>query len=293
MSIETADLLLDLHCALGEGPIWVERDAKLYWVDIPEGAVHWCDADGGDHGHVSLGQDVGTVVPRDEGGLAVALRHGFAFCDPAEGTLDMLVDPESDRPENRFNDGKCDPQGRFWAGTMGEGKAKQAGALYRLDLDGSVQRMIDGVSISNGLCWDRERKLFYFIDTPTFQVACYDYDPDSGAIANRRVVVEVPRDHGGPDGMVIDRDGRLWIAHWGGWHVRCWDPADGRCVHEIPVPAANVTACAFGGPELDRLYITTARRGQDVEALREQPHAGGLFVAKPGARGWAGDTYRG
>jgi sugar lactone lactonase YvrE len=284
MNLE-AELVLDARATLGEGPIWDDRNQVLYWVDIDGGAVHAFDPATGDDRAVDVGEQVGTVVPRASGGVVAALRSGFAHIDFVRGTVTPLANPPERRPGLRFNDGKCDPAGRLWAGTI-TGRDDAGGAsLYRLDPDLSTKRMLTGITNSNGICWGLDAKTMYYIDTPTQQVAAFDYDEATGEIANRRVVVEVPEEQGHPDGMTIDAEGTLWIALWGGWCVSRWDPTTGEQLGAVRVPADHTSACAFGGAELDELYVTTARTGLDDGALESQPHAGGLFRARPGVKG--------
>jgi sugar lactone lactonase YvrE len=228
---------------------------------------------------------VGTVTVTRNGKLLLAVRSGFACLDPETGQLSPIADPEADLPGNRFNDGKCDPQGRFWAGTMVEHGPWGGAALYCLDTDLSVSKKLDGVTISNGLVWSRDSRRFYYIDTPTHQVFGFDFDPAGGELTNRRVVAEIPRELGAPDGMTIDEHDHLWIALWGGNSVVRVNPNGGKTDFRVTLPAENVTSCAFGGPDLDELYITTARVGLDAERRKAQPLAGCLFRARVPYRG--------
>ncbi len=278
------ELVLDAKAALGEGPLWSAKDRCLYWVDIDAGHVHLFDPVSAADRTIRVGQAVGTVVPRRRGGVMLALRHGFASLDLQTERVEMLVDPQPDEG-TRFNDGKCDPAGRFWAGTLDPTDAPRRGALYRLDADLSVHTMIPRVTIANGIAWSLDARTLYFIDTPTLRVTAFDYDNHSGNIANPRTVVEIPEEDGWPDGMAIDAAGNLWIGMWEGYQVGCWNPRTGRKLASIRVPAKRVTACAFGGENLDELYITTARMELSDEELEEHPHSGGIFRVKPGVRG--------
>jgi sugar lactone lactonase YvrE len=279
------ELVVDAKAALGEGPIWDDRNAALYWVDIDGCRVHVFNPETGEDRAVYIGEPVGTVVPRASGGVVVALRSGFAHVDLATGTVTPLATPREKRPDLRFNDGKCDPAGRLWAGTITSHNDAGGACLYRLDTDLGTKRMLTGITNSNGLCWSLDASVFYYIDTPTQQVAAFDYDEATGEIANRRVAVQVPEEMGHPDGMTIDAEGKLWVACWGGWRVTRWDPATGKQLDSIPIPADHSSACAFGGPDLDELYVTTARTGLSDADFESQPHAGGLFRVRPGVKG--------
>ena len=282
MADPTAELLVDAKAMLGEGPIWDPEEQRLYWVDIMKFELHWFDPVSGEDRKDEVGQTIGCVVPRTAGGVMVALKNCFAGFDPATSNISNKVFLPDEPEANRFNDGKCDPAGRFWAGTLGpEGSA----SLYRLDADLSVHRVLDGITCSNGLVWNAAKNVFYYIDTPTMQIVAFDYDNETGAIENRRVAVEVPEAEGKPDGMAIDVEDKLWVAHWGGSRVVRWDPETGQVMKRIHVPASHTTACAFGGEKLDELYITSARTGVDEAQLEKEPLAGGLFVADPGVIG--------
>jgi sugar lactone lactonase YvrE len=281
------ELVLDAKARLGEGAVWDADRRLLYWVDIEGYAVHAFDPATGRDQSFALGDSVGTVVPRAKGGVALTLGRAFATLDLETRRLSVLVEPDAEKARrgNRFNDGKCDPRGRFWAGTMAVSEAPAAGGLYRLDPDGSVHRMLERVSISNGIVWSLERDLMYYIDTPTREIAVFDYDDATGAIANRRVAARFPAGHGWPDGMTMDAEGLLWVAEWDGACVSRWDPATGKLARRLKIPVSRVTSCAFGGPDLEELYVTTAWSRLDPDQRRAQPQAGGLFRLRPGVKG--------
>jgi sugar lactone lactonase YvrE len=282
----TCELELDAKAKLGEGPCWDARKGLLYWVDIERYELHIYNPTTKTDRAINVGQHIGAAVVRKAGGLVVALREGFYFLDPDTEQLTPIQDPEADKPDNRFNDGKCDPAGRFWAGTLYLPETEpELGALYCLDTDLQVQRKVEKVSISNGLAWSADEKTMYFIDSPTRQCVAFDYEKASGAISKRRVVVEIPEGEGWPDGMTIDAEGMLWIALWDGWQVRRYNPHNGALLDVIQVPVARPTSAVFGGESLDTLYITSASTRLSAEALAEQPLAGGIFRAKPGVRG--------
>ena len=294
----TARLLFDAQATLGEGPIWDPRTNVLWWIDINEHRLHCFDPQAptgdGQNTTYDIGQRVGTVVPRTSGGLMLAVEHGFAAYDPKTRRLKMLVDPESHLPGNRFNDGKCDPAGRFWAGTLQSVEEDMtAGSLYCLYPDGHVETRVTDVGISNGIVWTSDKETMYFIDSPTRRVDAFDYDDTTGGVSHRRTAVELPDGFGYPDGMTIDAEDKLWVALWAGWGVARFDPISGEVLDKIDVPAAQVTACALGGPHLTDLYITTARRDLVGKALDDQPHAGGLFHAKVAVPGVPGMAFAG
>ncbi|MDP9864475.1 MULTISPECIES: SMP-30/gluconolactonase/LRE family protein [Streptosporangium] len=256
---------------LGEGPRWDGRTGTLLWVDIPAGRVHRLDPSDGSHGVIDVGQPVGVVAPRAAGGLALAVRDGFAVLpEPrwaapttgdaaAHGGLELIAPvTAAERPGNRMNDGACDRAGRFFAGTKAEDDTPGAGAVYRLDPDHRCERVLEGVTVSNGIAWSPDERLLYYVDTPTGRVDVFDYDPGDGRLGNRRTFAEISR--GMPDGITVDARGHVWVALWGGGAVLRLRP-DGRLDLTVEIPATNVTSCAFGGPDLDVLYVTTASDG--------------------------------
>lgn len=269
-----AELLLDSKAALGEGPAWDGKTQTLYWVDILGKRVHaWKD---GRDDFLQLDELVGCVAPRRAGGLVAALHASFWTLNRAAGKESLLASV-AEPTSNRFNDGKCDPAGRLIAGTMDMGEKNPSGNLYSLEAGRQPRKLLDNIRISNGLAWSPDYKTFYYIDTPTRQVRAFDYDLDTGNIANPRVVIEVPHEMGWPDGMTSDMEGRLWIALWGGNRVSKWNPLTGRKEAEVVLPAPYVSSCVFGGPRRDILFITTARAGLDESALAKYPLSGGLF----------------
>lgn len=284
------DVLVDIRALVGEGALWDEQAQVLYWVDIMSNALYVYDPATGQNRHYDIGQHVGTVVLRRSGGVMLALANGFAEYDLASGKLTILSDPESHLPSNRFNDGKCDPGGRFWAGTMAYTNQSTQGSLYRLDADLSVHKMLGNIAISNGIVWSHDKRTMYYIDTFAHNVRAFDYDNASGDISNERVVIPESPEMRMPDGMAIDANGNLWVAHFGGGCVRCWNPHTGQLIDQIDLPARQITSCAFGGEKLDTLFITSAALGLDTAALAKQPLAGSLFSVKPGVTGAL--TYR-
>ena len=209
--------------------------------------------------------------------MVVALRTGFAFLDLETGAVAGLTDPEADRPDNRFNDGKVDRQGRFWAGTLNDAEKQPLGSLYRLDADGTVTLMQDGAVVSNGIGWSPDDRTLYFTDSVIRTIWAFDFDPAAGAIANRRIFAEVPDGTGYPDGLTVDSEGFVWSAVWDGWRIVRYDPS-GRIDREVVMPVQRPTSCMLGGPDLKTLYVTSASIHLDAGALERGPLAGGLFA---------------
>jgi sugar lactone lactonase YvrE len=290
---DEVELVLDSKSALGEGAIWNYKTGELIWVNITDKILNFYDPKLKYNKEMLTGQMIGTVVPAESGKMMVALENGFYEFDPETGSKKRIANPEEGIDGNRFNDGKCDPAGRFWAGTMSMEGKPHAGALYRLDPDSSVHKMIENVSISNGIVWSLDATKMYYIDTPTQKVMSWDYNQETGEISNPKTAIEIPEEMGSPDGMTIDAEGNVWIALWGGSAVGCWNPETGELLRKIEVPAKNVTSCAFGDEDLGTLYITTARQGTSEEELEKFPHAGGLFKTRPGVKGVEAFFFKG
>lgn len=288
--IITAELALDARSAHGEGPAWDAAAGRLVWVNITASTVQEYRPDGGSR-QWDIGEHVGAAAPRASGGMVLAVRSGFAALGE-DGSVSPLARVEADNPETRMNDGKCDPQGRFWAGTMAYAQTPGAGSLYRLDPDGSVRTMVTPVTISNGLGWSPDGGVMYYADTPTGGVDAFDFDAPTGAIASRRRMITIEHADGSPDGLTVDDEGGIWVALWQGGAVRRYHP-DGSLDVIVEVPASQVTSCAFGGKRGDELYITTAAGGLSPEQRAAQPHAGGLFRCSPGVTGPAATAFAG
>ncbi|MGH9106838.1 MAG: SMP-30/gluconolactonase/LRE family protein [Acidimicrobiales bacterium] len=278
-----AEVALEVHTELGEGPVWDERSEGLLFVDILGQRVHSFWPRSGRHANFGVGRAVGAVVLHEGGGLVLAAHDAFYLCSPDGSELEAFGDLKVNGAKVRFNDGKVDPRGRFFAGTMDWDESQPLGCLYMLAADGNVSVAVEEVTVSNGLAWSADEATMYYIDSPRHSVDAFDFDPETGALSNRRVVAEVTG--GSPDGMAIDAEGCLWVACWGGARVERLDPRDGRRLGQVLLPTSQVTSVAFGGPELSDLYVTTARSRLDGAQLAEQPHAGDLFVAQPGVAG--------
>jgi sugar lactone lactonase YvrE len=284
------ELILDAHTDLGEGPAWDMTANRLTWVDIRAGDLHIYRPQENTNVPISLGEPVGCAAPCQNGDLIVGLKSGFATYNLSTNALTRLVNPEPHLQGNRFNDGKCDPDGRFLAGTMDVAEEEASGSLYSYSPQGMLKTLLTEVRISNGLTWSPDSKTFYFIDTPTRQVTAFDYDLPSGSITNPRPVVTVPPGLGWPDGMTSDAEGMLWVAMWGGAKLTRWNPATGQLLESIPFPALNISACIFGGKNLTDLYITSARKGMSSDQLTAYPFSGGLFRLQTNIQGMP--TYK-
>lgn len=287
-----AELVLDARAKHGEGPIWYAAEQVVAWVDIARHLVHLYDPASGDDRAIDVGQPVSAVAPRAAGGLVVTLQEGYAALDTVSGRVEMIAPVDTSDGKLRMNDGKCDSTGRFWAGTMALDKQTGAGALYRLEYDHSVTTALTNVTIPNGPTWSVDNRTMYFTDSATDGVDAYDFDPETGAMSNRRRFVSIPSDVGVPDGMTVDGEDHLWVAVWGGWAVHRYTPA-GELVHVVKLPTAHVSCPTFGGPDLADIYITTSPEDLSEQEKREQPHAGSLFRYRPGVTGLPPFVYQG
>lgn len=273
-------VVLEYKSVLGECPVWDSAGQRIFWVDVFKNEIHQFYINKQIHRIITIDQKPGSIALTNTGKLIAALQNGFGLINPDNGDIKMVNDTEAAISGNRFNDGKCDPKGRFWAGSMSLTGKRGMGNLYSLGQNGKASLEISGVSVSNGMAWSLDHKIFYYIDTPTGQVVAYDYDNISGSISNKREVITIPKQEGVPDGMTIDTEGMLWIALWGGGRVSRWNPIEGKVICSIPLPVTKVTSCVFGGDDLCDLYITTAKVGLTEHELKEQPLAGALFVIK-------------
>ena len=270
---------------IGEGPRWNAAEQRLYWVDFIENQnIHTWHPSSRELKTYRTEAPVTALGFRRAGGLIVATGGKIAVCDLPAGSLRVLASVD-DRPSMRLTDGAVDAEGRFWVGSMHSQQQDQPhGSLYRFDPDGTVHTMDNGITVSNGLGWSPDQRTLYFIDTFRRAVYAYDYSRATGAIGNRRVFVRTREDDGYPDGMAVDAQGHVLVAFWGGWKVVRYDP-DGAREREIRFPVANPTACAFGGPDLDELYVTSAKLALPPDQLAAQPMAGDLFRVRLGVRG--------
>lgn len=284
--------LVSSQSKLGEGPVWHPQEQALYWLDIYQGKLHRYDPNTPLHQVVELGLLISAMGLRQNGGLVMSTKKGFAFWDPKSSQFHFISNPDPDENDAvRFNDGKTDRQGRFWAGKMGD---QPSNSLFRFDPDCSVHRMESGVYISNGLGWSPDNRLMYFTDSTIRVIYEYDFDADSGDIRNRRIFTRLPDDprEGVPDGLAVDSEGCIWSARWGGWKVVRYKP-DGSVDREIPMPVEFPTSCAFGGPNLTDLYITSAWVEIKPGGRDAQPLAGDLFRLKTDVQGLPEPFFKG
>lgn len=273
------EIVLDHICKLGEGPVWDAASNSILWLDILKGEIHQFNTNTKQHSIFTAGEMIGCIAPREQGGFIAGLESGIGFIDIENNEVKHIISPEEGL-NNRFNDGKADAAGRFWAGSMSKTEEENMGNFYMVDTDLSIHKKLEHVSISNGLAWNADNTILYYINTPTNYIFAFDFEVETGAINNQRVVVDLTHEKGFADGMTIDEEGMLWVAFYDGWRVARYNPATGDLIQQIDLPVANATSCTFGGTDLTDLYITTASKDMSNEALQQQPHAGKLFVVK-------------
>jgi len=280
------------EAALGEGAFWNQQTQEFYWIDIEGKQLHIFNPETKSNTSYDMPSRIGTVVPTTDNKALVALEDGIYNFDIDTKELSLFAGIEADIPSNRFNDGKCDPAGRLWAGTMRMDESSPAAKLYSIEADGSYKERLDSITISNGIVWTKDKKTMYYIDTPTSNIRAYDYDVKTGDISNERIAVDIPKSLGFPDGMSIDENDKLWVGMWNGNAVIQFDPREGTVVCKIEVPARNVTSCAFGGKNLSTLYITSARVGMTDEELKQFPDAGSVFTVELNVKGVPSPVFK-
>ena len=273
-----------IEADLGEGPLWVARENAVYWVDIFKHHVHRLSLSDGAKTTWSFDQEVTSLAERDQGGFVGTVRDGFAFIDFEATSYEPIALPEADISGNRFNDGKVDGNGRFWAGTMDEKAEAESGSLYRLDADLGVHKMDDKYIIDNGPAFTVDGKTMYHTDTVKQVVYAFDCN-EAGDVSNKREFIRfVDEAEGKPDGMTVDSENCIWLCHFGGARITRYSP-EGKVLRVVSMPVPNITSCTFAGPNLDTLYITTARALISDEEIENYPLAGSLFSLKPGVSG--------
>jgi sugar lactone lactonase YvrE len=267
---------------LGEGPLWHPEEKRLYWLDILNNKVQSLDPLAGDYHVYQLPEQVSALCLRDEQSYITAGENGFGYWFPAENRIENIAHPEQEKKDGRFNDGKVDRAGRFWAGTMTTIDASSA--LYRLDTDRTITRMVDKVTISNGIGWSPNNEYMYYTDTLRYRIYRYDFDLSTGSISNKTEFVHYSGEDGAPDGLTVDSEGCVWCALWGGFRVERYSPS-GEVINVVEVPVPQPSSCAFGGENMQQLFITTARESLSPELLEKYPESGDLFVCEPGVTG--------
>jgi L-arabinonolactonase len=284
----------DVKAVLGEGPYWDVTDQRLYWVDIKGKQIHRFDPQTDSDESWPTPEVVGSLAVRENGELIVALKSGLYFFDPNTAGLTLVALPSAQLhpPQNRFNDGKVDRQGRFWAGSMDDSEREPTGGLFRLDRQLQCERLVDQITISNSLCWSPDGGILYYSDSLQRTVWAWDFDGASGAITNRRVFIQLPSSDGVPDGATVDAEGYFWLCVWDSWEVRRYDPT-GRLTQTVSMPVQRPTCPMFGGLNLDTVYVTSASIGLSEAELREQSAAGGVFAFEPGVKGIAESRFKG
>ena len=271
----------DYSCELGEGPFWDSKKSRLLWVDIIGQKIVSQNLDGSNIHAFEVDGNPGCVMLSDDGKMVVGLDNQISLLDGGGNLLKVLADTKAGSGL-RFNDGKCDPSGRFWVGSMDRKEKNKLGSLYSWNsVEGLVNRE-QGVTVSNGMGWSPDNSLFYYIDSPTREVSVYDFDLSTGSINNKRRFISFSEEDGFPDGMTIDADGRLWVAFWGGSKIMCIDAQSKRVEEVIQFPVSKITSCAFGGEQMDQLFVTSAK--VQVSEV-DEPMAGKTFVIELGITG--------
>jgi len=264
-----------LAAELGEGPVWVERDRALWFVDIKMQQVHRYDPANGATGSWTAPEQVGFIVPAERGGFVAGLQSGLYHFDERSGAFELILEVEPDKPGNRLNDGVVDPNGRLWFGTMDNGERAKSGAFYCFAEGQLTPTGLDGIAITNGPAVSPDGRILYFVDTLKGTIEAADIQAD-GSLGERRPFVRIDPAEGHPDGPTIDSEGCVWISLYAGWEARRYSPA-GELLDRVRFPVANITKIAFGGDDLGAAYATTARQLLSPEEIAKQPLIGDLF----------------
>ncbi len=290
--MNTPECVWNAHAQLGEGPLWSIREQALYWVDILGHRLHRYSVQEGQRTW-QFDEEISAVTERAEiPELLITRRHSLASFNPKTEKVTPLLHVEPHIPTNRFNDGKCDHRGHFWAGTMDFACAQPTGSLYRLSPDLICKRMDTEYIVTNGPTWSADHRTLYHNDSVHGRVYAFDFASETGDISNKRVFLQFSAEDGSPDGMTTDSEGGLWIAHWGASKLTRHD-TEGKVLQTIELPCSQVTSCAFGGPDLKTLYITTAAIGLSEQQLEREPLAGGLFAVNMDIAGMPANLFRG
>jgi len=285
MDIIAASTFCASQCILAEGPMWHTKRKTHFWVDIDGYGFYECASPGDEPIFYETPDKVSLIIEYRNDTVLVGIRGGLIKYDLNTKQSDWILDLDKQIENNRCNDGACDSRGRLWIGTMDMKYKPGAGALYCIDENLLVKKMVPDTTISNGLVWSLDNRKMFFIDSPTQKVQSFFFDELSGQIRHEKDLIRIPKDKGTPDGMAIDEEGMLWVAQWGGFGVYRYDPASGEQIGLIEVPAPNVSSCAFVGEKLDHLLITTSRQDLSADEFKKYNQSGDVFIAKPGVRG--------
>jgi sugar lactone lactonase YvrE len=278
---------------LGESPVWSPEEGALYWVDIPKGLIRRYVVSSQETSLWQLPASIGSFAFRRDGGMVVALKNGIHLFDPATNQLSLVHNPEPDLPENRFNEGKCDPRGRFFAGTMNEVvRGKPSGSLYRLASDKQLDLIFPSVTVPNGLAWSPEGTIMYFADTRRHVIYAFDYDLEEGTPYNRRVFVDLSSYEGLPDGATVDSEGCLWSAMFSGGRIVRYTPS-GKIDRVIGFPVTQINSLTFGGSDLRTIFVVTSKHLLNDAGLASQPLAGNIFAVDPDVKGIVDSRFAG
>lgn len=278
------------QCFLGEGPIWISKHQSFFWVDIENGKLFQMTFPSQEVKTFKFSGRLAVALEGKGNELILGLDRSLIRFELETGKQEKLLELEQEFPLHRFNDGKVDPRGRIWIGTLSTLFTEGAGSLYCISEDLSVEKKLSNLTISNGMAWTEDQSTFYFIDTPTQQIQEFDFDAVTGTITFNRIAIQVPKELGSPDGMCIDQEGMLWIAQYGGSGVYRWNPKSGELLDKIDLPVPHVTSCAFGGPNLDQLLITTAQENLSPDQLKQFPQSGDVFLVKVDVGGFESNS---
>ena len=286
----TIEVAVQVRCELGEGPVWRHERQELLWVDIAQGLLYSWSPAHGDAQTTRFAGETSAIVPCADGGLVLALGHDLLRLGDEGRATETLASVESGLPGNRFNDCRCDPQGRLWAGTMSTSREPGAAGLYRLVAGRGIELVLPATTLSNGIGWSPDGQTMYFIDSTTQRIDAFDFDGGQGTVANRRCLAEIAPGDGMPDGMAVDADGGVWVCLFGGGAVRRYGP-DGALDEHVSLPVPHPTCPAFGGPDLSTIYVTTTRHRLTPEQLGRLPDAGLILALRPGVKGLPANEF--
>lgn len=285
-------VICDEVMLLGEGPLWHPIENCLYWVDIVTATLNCFDPTTKDIKQFKLPSQIGSIGWRAKGGLIAALSDRFVSIDTKTGTTQTIAAPLQQEHNVMFNDGKCDRQGRFWAGTKDIAEKNPIGSLYCLDITGKATKMLNGFTVSNGIAWSIDDRQMYICDSPQRQIYRYDFDPVEGRLGKFKIFAQIPEDAGFPDGLTVDSENYVWSCHWDGWQITRYKPT-GEVDAIIPMPVPRPTSCCFGGPDLKTLYVTSASVRLPASALVDAPQSGMLFALETDIKGLVEPAYLG